>query len=78
MHDVVLQDTVSLADTFRRRLVGGAQPFPPDDCGGLPGYAELRKVFRTGKDPEGLRAWARNMGWTPEFDLAATRRAFDR
>lgn len=33
MHDVQLNDVVSLRETFKRRLLGGEHAFPPDDCG---------------------------------------------
>jgi hypothetical protein len=76
--DVALRAEPSLGESFRRRLVDGAEPFPPEDCGGVPGYEELLRAMRTGDDPEDLAGWAQGMGWNPAFDLAAARRRFDR
>ena len=78
-HDVQLNDIVTLPDRFTRRLLGGQHAFPPDDSGGAHGYTVIQKALRTGKDPEGLLDWARGTwGWTGEFDLEKTRRAFDK
>lgn len=80
-HEVVLRDVVTLPETFKRRLLGGARAFPHEDCGGLSGYAECVKVA-LGKesgveDPESFRTWLG--GWQPEaFELEAAKRAFDR
>lgn len=80
-HEVVLMGTVTLPETFKRRLVGGARAFPHEDCGGLPGYEECVKVA-TGEEsgvehPESFRTWLG--GWTPEaFELEAVKREFDR
>ena len=78
-HDVQLNDVVSLRQRFRRRLAGGEHAFPPEDCGGPWGYMSLRAAMRTGRDPDGLVAWARETwGWTGEFDLDVVRAAFDK
>jgi uncharacterized protein len=78
-HDLQLNDVVTLSDEFARRLVGGEHAFPPEDCGGYPGYASIQRVLATGKDPEGLLNWARDTWeWTGVFDLHAARSRFDR
>jgi hypothetical protein len=78
-HDVQLNDVVKLPDKFTRRLLGGEHAFPPDDCGGSPGYAEIQRVLSTGKDPEGLLDWARDTWeWTGAFDLEAVRTRFNK
>jgi hypothetical protein len=33
--------------------MGGQNPFPPEDCGGAPGYMRLLSVWNDGKDPHG-------------------------
>lgn len=56
--------------------MGGARAFPPEDCGGIPGYEDCVRVVKGGKDTEDLRKW---MGdWDPErFDLVAVARRFN-
>lgn len=82
-HDVVLKDIADLPERFKRRLTGGKRAFPPEDCGGPPGYEECVRVARGFDeetifgDAEELREWLG--GWMPEsFDLQAARRDFDR
>jgi hypothetical protein len=52
--------------------VDGEGPCPPEDCGGVPGYAEFREAIGDPSHPEHdhLRAWAGP--WTNAFDRAAT------
>lgn len=64
------------AAVFGRKLLGGARSFPPEDCGGMPGYEECVRVAKGGKDPENLRKWMGN--WHPErLDLKEAGRHFD-
>jgi hypothetical protein len=82
LHEVkvlrVLTDYVS----GDRKLLGGARACPPEDCGGLPGYENLLKFLKTGKDemggdPKGLKTWLGS--WKPDvFDIAATAKVFDK
>jgi len=75
---VLVHDLLVLHERAARRWVGAEFPWPPDDCGGPFGYARLQEALRTGEDPEGLLAWARETwGWTGRVDEAALRRAFD-
>lgn len=79
VHDVQLNDVIQLRGRQHRGLLGGEHPFPPDDCGGPPGYAAIQHARRTGEDPDGLLAWARETwGWTGTLDLDALRAHFDR
>lgn len=74
-HEVVFKGIVLDPERFGRRLLGGARAFPPDDCGGIPGYEECVEVA-TGKrkDKERLE-WLG--GWQPEeFDLKKTARLY--
>jgi hypothetical protein len=75
-HDVKLVRVVELPDKFGRKLLAGARAFPPEDCGGIPGYEDCVRVAKGGKDPDGLREW---MGdWDPDrFDLKRTAQSFD-
>ena len=75
-HTVRTEGIVESGERFHRRLLGGARAFPPEDCGGVPGYERCVEVARGGEDDEGLREWFGD--WDPEgFDLEAARRAFD-
>lgn len=81
-HAIRLVETVSLPERFERRLEAGERAFPPEDCGGIPGYENciavaLDKPTDEIDEPEDLREWLGD--WHPErFDLTAERRGFDR
>ena len=76
-HDVICRGAVELAESFRRRLLGGERAFPPEDCGGIPGYEECVRVARGGRDEEDMREWLGD--WDPDaFDLDAAKGSFDR
>lgn len=82
-HDVVLKEATDLKERFQRRLTDGGRAFPPEDCGGPPGYEDCVRVAE-GFDGEmifgqadDLREWLGD--WTPEgFDLHEVKRHFDR
>lgn len=78
--DVLVHDELTLSAERRQRVLIDAEfAWPPDDCGGPFGFAGLQEAVRTGKDPEGLVAWAREtFGWTGTLDRDAVRRGFDR
>jgi hypothetical protein len=48
-HEVTLQGIVERPEKFGRMLLGGERAFPPEDCGGIPGYEECVRVARGGK-----------------------------
>jgi len=81
LHEVRLVETVLLPERFVRRLEAGERAFPPEDCGGIPGYENcvavaLDRPTDEVDDPEELREWLGD--WHPErFDLAAAKRRFD-
>lgn len=76
MHEVLLGGIVELSDRFERRLLDGARAFPPEDCGGLPGYEDCVRVARGGADPDELAEWLGD--WDPDrFALTTRRRSFD-
>lgn len=75
-HTVRCEGGVESDERFHRRLLGGARAFPPEDCGGVPGYERCVDVVRGEVDDEGLREWLG--GWDPErLDLEAAGRSFD-
>src|SRR5690606_27038627 len=76
-HEVVLKGVVSEPGRFTRRLVAAKGVFPPEDCGGIPGYEELMDAVRTGNDEQGLLEWALQLGWSPTVDLAEPKGGFD-
>jgi hypothetical protein len=84
-HTVQREGVVESDERFHRRLLDGARAFPPEDCGGIPGYEACVAVAR-GDDLDEVREWtdvdglAEWMGdWHPEhFDLDVVRQAFDR
>lgn len=80
-HTVQLKGVVTEDEVFRRRLLDGQRAFPPEDCGGVPGYEDLLAVASGGTaryhDTDDLREWYGD--WDPAaFDIDAVRRAFDR
>lgn len=86
-HEVKLVETVTLPERFTRRLLGGERAFPPEDCGGTPGYyrcvaaASGRgwKKSEHGDEEERRELVEWLGGWMPNaFDLARAREKFDR
>jgi hypothetical protein len=80
-HEVTVLDVVPVPQRFIRQLLAGERAFPPEDCGGIPGYENCVAVAFDRptdeiEDVEELREW---MGdWHPErFDFAAVKRGFD-
>jgi hypothetical protein len=67
-HRVSLSKVVRVRERFCRRLLDGARRFPPEDCGGVPGYMRVVEFLATGKDPWGEPEHLREqIGlWTPE------------
>ncbi|HSJ45500.1 MAG TPA: DUF6398 domain-containing protein [Euzebyales bacterium] len=85
IHDVTVVDRTAAPATFARQLVDGGRAFPPEDCGGLPGYEQC-VALATGRDdlggrfgphgPGDLREWLGE--WDPEaFDREQIARWFD-
>lgn len=81
-HEVEVLDVVSVPQKFRRQLLSGERAFPPEDCGGIPGYENcaaiaLGEPTDDVDDADELRGWLG--GWHPDqFDLAAVKSQFDR
>lgn len=85
-HLVEFKQSVELAEDCRRRLVGGARAFPPEDCGGVHGYQYCLTALEP-IDPEEEEAAKTDLlqrrhwlgAWQPEaFDFESIRESFDR
>lgn len=68
-HDVVVRGIVESDERVFRALVGGECAFPPEDCGGMHGFAQILEFRRTGIDPDpdpgvDLGGWLG--AWQPE------------
>ena len=61
-------------------LIAGKRACPPEDCGGVPGYAAFLKAIRNPRHPEheDLLAWAGGRFDPGAFDLAAVNRRLRR
>lgn len=82
LHEIVLEEIVSYeGEEFERMLLGGAESFPLEDCGGIPGHQRLLTFWATGEDPWGDAEVLRECGWDvpPEpFDLSRHKDWFHR
>lgn len=78
IHDIRVTERIQEPFDQRLQLVAGARAFPPEDCGGIPGYDACVEAVTTGEDPDyDLVEWIG--GWDPEaFDLAQTARYVER
>lgn len=54
LHSVTLQHVFTEERIFKREFLDGSKSFPPENCGGLRGYEELRILKKTGKIPESI------------------------
>jgi hypothetical protein len=70
-HEIVVEK-ITPGEPAAPSVIAGARACPPEDCGGIWGYADLVAALadRTHERHAELAEWA--PGWTPErFDLAA-------
>ncbi len=78
-HKVTVEDILEGHETFAGRPVclGGKQSGPPEDCGGIGGYHELRKILKNPKHPEheDMKEWVGPYFDPDKFDLEETNRA---
>jgi hypothetical protein len=68
-HRIQVEKTHSPDSVLRLPLcVGGACATPPDDCGGVPGYAHFVRVMADPNDPEhdDLAEWIGQGNWDPK------------
>jgi len=69
-HRVQIEKTLAADPLFTLPFcVGGACATPPEDCGGVPGYAEFMRVMGDPDDPEheNLAEWFGAQTWDPKF-----------
>ena len=67
-------------------LIDGAGACPPEDCGGIPGFADIKRSIRTGEPSEihgeSWLPWLKGMGYKnfnpAVFDVAKARKAVRR
>ncbi len=69
---VIVHGEVDIDADARAVLVGGEGPWPPDDCGGIPGFEALLKTVAKRDAKQKLTADDRSMlewlnGWTPDL-----------
>ena len=72
---------VESEEEFLRRLKGGEQAAPPEDCGGIWGFEEIREIAATpeeGRSEEAQEHLECIGGWDPSFDVEEEKAAFDR
>jgi len=55
--DPILRKSMSVPDDMEVICLGGEGHPCAEDCGGGPGWEELKAVFKGGNDPEGRKAW---------------------
>lgn len=85
IHEVTLRERIDAPVTFARQFVDGARAFPPEDCGGVPGYEQCLDVANGRGDSsdaygphdlDDLREWLGD--WDPEaFDRDRVAHAFN-
>lgn len=77
VHDVRVVERITEPVDHTLRLLDGARSFPPEDCGGLPGYHACLEIVRGGDDPVDRAEWIGD--WDPEaFDRREVARRVDR
>lgn len=77
LHTVKLETVEQHDGRFKRRLLDGARSFPPEDCGGIHGYAECVELATTGEGDAEQKEWLGE--WDPEhFDQIGVKRKFDK
>jgi hypothetical protein len=70
MHEITVQQILSATGGTSARCVDGAGACPPEDCGGIWGYAELLRVLKNPKHAEHkrMKAWIGRAFDPKEFD----------
>ncbi|MDE2104217.1 MAG: plasmid pRiA4b ORF-3 family protein [Patescibacteria group bacterium] len=75
-HDVKLEKVVTSPADGRAACLGGNRACPPEDCGGPPGYARLRRVLGNPAHREyrETRTWVGRAFQPEAFDLEKANR----
>lgn len=79
-HKLLLEEVLERDDPFRPICVAGERRCPPEDCGGPPGFAELREVLHDPTHPrhDEMLEWI-DGDFDPEyFDLTKVNRRLSR
>ena len=82
-HRVKLLGGARASDGLERVLLSGAMTCPPEDCGGVSGYAHAKHLLETGVDPEESDGHDHDVlnwlgDWDPNsFDLETAKDFFD-
>ncbi len=80
-HEVMVEKVLSADPAIRYPIcLAGTRACPPEDCGGVGGYAELQKVLKNPKHPEypDMKLWV-GRRYDPEaFDLERINKALNR
>lgn len=76
-HEVKLVKEHDLKERFTRRLLAGKGAFPPEDCGGVPGYYHCLDILAgKAKDEDDLKDWLGE--WRPDsFRLIEAQSTFN-
>ncbi len=70
---------VTSDDQFERRLIDGKKAFPPEDCGGLPGFEDLLEKFKGKRVERNLEEVLEESDWHPDhFYIKEEKELFDR
>lgn len=71
-HEITVQKILSAADGTTAICLDGAGACPPEDCGGIWGYAELLKALKNPKHPEhkSMNEWIGHAFDPGAFDVA--------
>lgn len=82
MHEIKVKDVTPLKvhDVFEVRLTAAENACPPEDCGGVWGYAHLLEVLADKKHPEykDMKQWV-GRGFNPhKFNMATVQKQIDK
>jgi hypothetical protein len=70
-HDIHLNEEIHDYDKNYAVLISGEGDGPPEDVGGIGGYAEYRRVIGDERDPEHefMKEWTKDQWWYKPFDM---------
>jgi hypothetical protein len=73
-HKITVEKATDVTASTIALCLEGARACPPEDCGGVCGYANLLKILKNRKHPEhkDMKEWIGGVWDTEAFDLAKT------
>ena len=80
-HKIVLEKVLeNVEGSLARSCIGGARACPPEDCGGVGGYANLLKIISDSSHPEHgeMLEWLGDRFDPERFDIAETNKVLAR